>query len=72
MVDSRHIDKVIILIQAVRLTLGAVLKWTFSKLPTSKVGGRQMRRFPGPGRHRAPKCSRMLNVSFEYPVLEFH
>ena len=25
-------------IQAVRLTLGAVLKWTFSKLPVSNMG----------------------------------
>ena len=25
-------------IQAVRLTLGALLKWTFSKLPASNVG----------------------------------
>ena len=31
-------DRVIILIQAVKLTLVAVLKWTFSKLPANNVG----------------------------------
>ena len=46
-------NRVIILIQAVRLTLGAVLKWTFSKLPASNVG----RTGVGVAGDWSPKCS---------------
>ena len=46
----------VILVQAVKLTFGAVLKWTFMKLPASNAshnGCTHNQRLPG---HRSSKC----------------
>ena len=64
-------DRVTIPIQAVILTFGAVLKLTFSKLPTSNVGrGDRGENITGYCRVRSPQIAKMFlnyNVAFEYP-----
>ena len=72
--------RVIIPIQAVRLTLGAVLKWTFSKLPASNVGrGGRARGVDVTGDcwgQVATDCRNVLEVEFfvrvPWTVLGFH